>query len=201
MRTDYESLTDEQLASLAAAGDIDATELILSKYKNLVRSKARMYFLAGADREDIIQEGMIGLFKAIRDFDNSKPASFRGFAELCVKRQIITAVKTATRRKHMPLNSYVSLSASSYDEESDGIRGELGRSELDPERLFLQKEKAEYLGGKIDEVLSPLEKNVLGMYLDGRSYTEIAQALSRPAKSIDNALQRVKKKMEKYAEE
>lgn len=198
---EYEKLTDEELAALSAAGDETATECILSKYKNLVRSKARMYFLAGADREDIIQEGMIGLFKAIRDFDSSKPASFRGFAELCVKRQIITAVKTATRQKHMPLNSYVSLSNSPYDDDSDGIWGELDLSELDPERLFIKKEKAEFLGGKIDEVLSPLEKNVLQMYLDGKSYHEIADALSRAPKSIDNALQRVKKKMEKYADE
>ncbi len=200
--TDYDNLLDEDLAELSAGGDKRATECILTRYKNLVRSKARMYFLVGADKEDIIQEGMIGLFKAIRDFDRSKLASFKGFAELCVRRQIITAVKTATRQKHMPLNSYVSLNNPLYDDEPEGIQGELAvaLSEFDPEHLFIRKEKAEFLGGKIEETLSELEKKVLGMYLEGMSYQEIAQKMSRSAKSIDNALQRVKKKMEKFSD-
>ncbi len=199
---DYEELSDEDLAELSASGDKRATECILTRYKNLVRSKSRMYFLVGADKEDIIQEGMIGLFKAIRDFDRSKLASFKGFAELCVRRQIITAVKTATRQKHMPLNSYVSLSNPIYDDEYEGVSGELmwGFSELDPERLFIKKENAEILGGKIEEVLSDLEKKVLAMYLEGMSYQEIATAMSRSPKSIDNALQRIKKKMEKFSD-
>lgn len=200
----YDLLPDEELVELSAGGDKRATECILYRYKNLVRSKARMYFLVGADKEDIIQEGMIGLFKAIRDFDRSKQSSFRSFAELCIKRQIITAVKTATRQKHMPLNTYVSLSSPVYEEESESALSEMvtgvGAAELDPEKLFIQKEKAELLGDKMDEVLSSLEKKVLSMYLEGKSYQEIAKLMSRSPKSIDNALQRVKKKMEKYSD-
>ena len=197
---EYEKKTDEELVVLSASGDEIATECILGRYKNLVRSKARMYFLVGADKEDIIQEGMIGLFKAIRDFNSQKPASFKGFAELCIKRQIITAVKTATRQKHMPLNTYVSLSNPMYDGESEGLLEEVlsGTSETDPERLFISKENAEFLNIKMEEVLSDLEKSVLAFYLEGKSYQEIGELLDKPQKSIDNALQRVKKKMEKF---
>ncbi len=196
----YESLIDEDLVELSAAGDRNATECILARYKNLVRSKARMYFLVGADKEDIIQEGMIGLFKAIRDFDRDRLASFKGFAELCVKRQILTAVKTATRQKHMPLNTYVSLSNPLNDGESEGVLEEIlsDKIEADPERLFISKENAAFINDKIKEVLSDLEKKVLMFYLEGKSYQEIASILSKPQKSIDNALQRVKKKMEKF---
>ena len=197
---EYEKKTDEELVVLSASGDEIATECILGRYKNLVRSKARMYFLVGADKEDIIQEGMIGLFKAIRDFNSQKPASFKGFAELCIKRQIITAVKTATRQKHMPLNTDVSLSNPRYDGESEGLLEEVlsGTSETDPERLFISKENAEFLNIKMEEVLSDLEKSVLAFYLEGKSYQEIGELLDKPQKSIDNALQRVKKKMEKF---
>ncbi len=197
---EYEKKTDEELVVLSASGDEIATECILGRYKNLVRSKARMYFLVGADKEDIIQEGMIGLFKAIRDFNSQKLASFKGFAELCIKRQIITAVKTATRQKHMPLNTYVSLSNPMYDGESEGLLEEVlsGTSETDPERLFISKENAEFLNIKMEEVLSELEKSVLAFYLEGKSYQEIGEILDKPQKSIDNALQRVKKKMEKF---
>ncbi len=196
----YEGLIDEDLVELSAAGDRNATECILARYKNLVRSKARMYFLVGADKEDIIQEGMIGLFKAIRDFDRDRLASFKGFAELCVRRQILTAVKTATRQKHMPLNTYVSLSNPVNDGESEGVLEEIlsNRIEADPERLFISKENAAFINDKIKEVLSDLEKKVLMFYLEGKSYQEIASILSKPQKSIDNALQRVKKKMEKF---
>ncbi len=197
---EYEKKTDEELVVLSASGDEIATECILGRYKNLVRSKARMYFLVGADKEDIIQEGMIGLFKAIRDFNSQKPSSFKGFAELCIKRQIITAVKTATRQKHMPLNTYVSLSNPMYDGESEGLLEEVlsGTAETDPERLFISKENAEFLNIKMEEVLSDLEKSVLAFYLEGKSYQEIGEILDKPLKSIDNALQRVKKKMEKF---
>ncbi len=196
----YEKMTDEELVELSSVGDVMATETILGRYKNLVRSKARMYFLVGADKEDIIQEGMIGLFKAIRDFDGDKLVSFKGFAELCIKRQIITAVKTATRQKHMPLNTYVSLSNPMYDGESEGVLEEVlpGTSETDPEHLFISKENAEFLNVKMEEVLSQLEKSVLELYLEGKSYQEISVILNKPQKSIDNALQRVKKKMEKF---
>lgn len=195
----YDTLTDEELVELSSAGDKNATEYLLSRYKNAVRAKARMYFLAGADRDDIVQEGMIGLFKAIRDFDISKQASFKSFAELCVRRQIITAVKTATRKKHLPLNSYVSLSKPAFQEDGEGyfldILSEL--EEMGPEELFISKENAKDMGVKIKESLSKLEREVLDMYVEGMSYQEIAKRMNRPPKSIDNALQRIKKKLEK----
>lgn len=199
-KTVYENLSDEELVKLSIAEDNDATECLLVRYKNLVLSKARMYFLVGADEKDIIQEGMIGLFKAIRDFDINKQTSFKGFAELCIKRQIITAVKTATRQKHMPLNTYISLSNPMYDGDSEGFLEEIlsGAREDDPEKLFISKENAEFLAIKINEVLSGLEKKVLALYLEGKSYQEISEIISKPQKSIDNALQRVKKKMEKF---
>lgn len=197
---EYDNLSDEQLVELSTKGDTIATECILSRYKNLVRSKARMYFLVGADKEDIIQEGMIGLFKAIRDFSPKRQVSFCGFAELCIKRQIITAVKTATRQKHMPLNSYVSLSKSMYEGESEDAIETIPDSgvQSNPEQLFISKENTAFLNERMNEVLSTLEKNVLTLYMEGKSYQEIAKALARPQKSIDNALQRVKKKMEKF---
>ncbi len=196
----YDSLSDEKLVQLSATGDVLATECILARYKNLVRSRARMYFLAGADKEDLIQEGMIGLFKAIRDFDEKRPASFGGFAELCIKRQIITAVKTATRQKHMPLNSYVSLNNPMHDNDAEGYLADIlpGREESDPEHIFILRENAEFLNERMDEVLSSLEKSVLALYIEGKSYNEISGILNKPTKSIDNALQRVKKKMEKF---
>lgn len=196
----YENLSDETLAELSLADDELATECILSRYKNLVRSRARMYFLAGADKDDLIQEGMIGLFKAIRDYDGEKRSSFRGFAELCIKRQIITAIKTATRQKHLPLNSYVSLSNPMHENDSQGGLEEilLGGPEADPEHLIISKENTEFLNDKLNEALSELEKTVLAFYLEGKSYQEIAGHLGKSTKTIDNALQRVKKKMERF---
>ncbi len=198
--TDYGALSDEKLVELSGRGDKTATECILARYKNLVRARARMYFLAGADKEDLIQEGMIGLFKAIRDFDKSRPASFSGFAELCIKRQLITAVKTATRQKHMPLNSYVSLNNPVYENDAEGYLEDVlpGGHETDPEHIFISRENAEFLNERIQEVLSGLEKSVLALYLEGKSYQEISKIMNKPIKSIDNALQRVKKKMEKF---
>lgn len=197
---DYEKLSDEDLVKISLTGDAIATEYIMARYKNLVRARARMYFLAGADKEDIIQEGMIGLFKAIRDYNHQKQASFHSFAELCIKRQIITAVKTATRQKHIPLNSYISLSNPMYDSDTDGFLEEIleGTVNQDPEHVFISKENTELLNEKINEVLSDLEKSVLVLYLEGKCYQEIAKVLNKPPKSIDNALQRVKKKMEKF---
>ncbi len=196
----YDSLSDEELVKLSILGDGFATERILARYKNLVRSKARTYFLAGADHDDIVQEGMIGLFKAIRDFDGERLSSFRGFAELCIKRQIITAVKTATRQKHMPLNTYVSLNNPIYEGETEGFLEDVlsGSAEADPEHLFISKENTKLLNLKIQEVLSELEKTVLALYLDGKSYQEISEMLGKTHKCVDNALQRVKKKMEKF---
>lgn len=199
----FRDMTDEQIVKLAQEADGMALEFLLNKYKNFVRSKARSYFLIGADHEDIVQEGMIGLYKAIRDFKEDKLSSFRAFAELCITRQIITAIKTATRQKHIPLNSYVSLNKPIYEEESD-------RTLLDvitegwvtnPEDLLISKEDLSSIEGRIGEMLSGLEKQVLFYYLDGKSYQEISEDLGRHVKSIDNALQRVKRKLQKYLEE
>lgn len=196
-------LTDEVIVEAARDGDVDALEYLIRKYKNFVRAKARAYFLIGADREDIIQEGMIGLYKAIRDYRSDKLASFRVFAELCITRQIITAIKTATRQKHIPLNSYISLNKPIYDEESDRTLLDVisGHKITDPEELVISKEELIHIEGKIGEILSGLEWDVLTLYLQGRSYQEIAYDLGRHVKSIDNALQRVKRKLEKYLEE
>ena len=195
----YEGMTDEDIALLARDGDEAALELLMMKYKNFVRSKARSYFLVGADHEDIVQEGMIGLFKAFRDFKPDKLTSFHAFAELCVTRQIITAIKTATRQKHIPLNSYVSLNKPIYEEESDRTLMDV-LSEVQmagPEELLISQEDYSSVENRISEVLSDLEMEVLNSYLEGKSYQEIAQDLGRHVKSIDNALQRVKRKLEK----
>ena len=199
----YAEFTDEQIVEMSHNGDSAAEEYLLDKYKNFVRSKARSYFLVGADHEDIVQEGMIGLYKAIRDYRPDKLRSFRAFAELCITRQIITAIKTATRQKHIPLNNYVSLNKPLYDEESDRTLLDViieGRTS-DPEEMIINMENVGNIRAKISEVLSGLEQEVLNAYLDGRSYQEIAESLGRHVKSIDNALQRVKRKLEKYLEE
>lgn len=198
----YEEMADEQIVDHARLGDRIAEEYLINKYKNFVRAKARSYFLIGADREDIIQEGMIGLYKAIRDFKSDKLASFRAFAELCITRQIITAIKTATRQKHIPLNSYVSLNKPIYDEESDRTLLDVlsGNKVTDPEELVISREEFVDIESKMGEFLSELEREVLNAYLDGKSYQEIAQELDRHVKSIDNALQRVKRKLERYIE-
>jgi len=199
----FNSILDEELVEEARQGSSQALEYIINKYKNFVRAKARTYFLIGADREDIIQEGMIGLFKAIRDYKEDKLSSFRAFAELCITRQIITAIKTATRQKHIPLNSYISLNKPVYDEESDRtLMDMLSESSIsDPEELMINREDFNNIEEKMEEVLSELELEVLGSYLQGKSYFEISKDLNRQVKSIDNALQRIKRKLEKYLEE
>lgn len=198
----YELQTDEDNVESVRSGNSGALEYLINKYKNFVRAKARSYFLIGADREDIVQEGMIGLYKAIRDFRGDKLASFKAFAELCITRQIITAIKTATRQKHIPLNSYVSLDKPIYDEDSDRTLLDVicGSRVTDPEELVINQEEFFGLEDKMGEILSELERRVLMLYLDGRSYQEIAVDLDRHVKSIDNALQRVKRKLEKYLE-
>lgn len=190
---------DEEVVKLSKGGDEFATEYLINKYKNFVRVKAKSYFLVGADREDIIQEGMIGLYKAIRDFRADKLSSFRAFAELCITRQIITAIKTATRQKHIPLNSYISLNKPIYDEDSDRTMLDIlsGTKITDPEEVFISHELSDDLREKIQENLSELESQVLLSYLEGKSYQEMAKELNRHVKSIDNALQRVKRKIEK----
>ena len=200
---DFEAMTDEQVVALAQETDGAALEYLLNKYKNFVRTKARSYFLIGADHEDIVQEGMIGLYKAIRDYKAERLSSFRAFAELCVTRQIITAIKTATRQKHIPLNSYISLNKPIYEEDSDrtlmDIMAEEGMS--NPEEMIIDREDLSMIEGRIGQMLSDLEKDVLVRYMEGKSYVEIADEMHRHVKSIDNALQRIKRKLLKYLEE
>ena len=195
----FEGCVDEEIVMEAKAGNSRAQEYIISKYENFVKAKAKSYFLIGADKEDIYQEGMIGLYKAIRDFKPDKLSSFKAFAELCVTRQIITAIKTATRQKHIPLNTYVSLNKPIYDEESDRtLLDILSEAKVaNPEELIISREELKHIQNEIGEVLSDLEMEVLMSYLDGKSYQEIACDLDRHAKSIDNALQRVKRKLDK----
>lgn len=198
----YLQMNDDDVVALAQQGDGEALEYLLDKYKNFVRARARSYFLVGADHEDIVQEGMIGLYKAIRDYKPDKQSSFRAFAELCVKRQIITAIKTATRQKHVPLNSYVSLNKPLYGEESDRTLLDVIEGRVtNPEDLFIGQEDVSHIHDQIDSVLSDLEQEVLSAFLDGKSYQEIAVMLNRHVKSIDNALQRVKRKLTNYLEE
>lgn len=196
----FNAMRDESVVTLAHDFDVNALEYILNKYKNFVRAKARSYFLIGADHEDIIQEGMIGLYKAIRDFKSDKQSSFRAFAELCITRQIITAIKSATRQKHQPLNSYVSLNRPVYDEDSDRTLIDIisGNRVLNPEDIVIDREELYLIEEKIKKILSKLESQVLNAYVDGMSYTEIAAELGRDVKSVDNALQRIKAKMDKY---
>lgn len=197
--TCFEDRLDEEVVIEAQSRNVRAQEYLINKYKNFVKAKAKSYFLIGADKEDIYQEGMIGLYKAIRDFKADRLSSFRAFAEICVTRQIITAIKTATRQKHIPLNTYISLNKPIYDEESDRTLLDVlsGVKITDPEELVISREEVINIQNEIGEVLSELEMEVLMSYLDGKSYQEIACDLDRHAKSIDNALQRVKRKLEK----
>nr|WP_268237409.1 RNA polymerase sporulation sigma factor SigH [Pullulanibacillus camelliae] len=198
----YRAMEDDDVVKCVQEGDLQALEYMINKYKNFVRAKAKSYFLIGADREDVIQEGMIGLYKAIRDYKGDKLSTFRAFAELCITRQMITAVKTATRQKHIPLNSYVSLDKPIFDEESDRTLLDVicGSRGADPMEMIINQEKHDDIEVKMSEILSDLERKVLMLYLDGRSYQEISVDLKRHVKSIDNALQRVKRKLERYLE-
>ena len=203
----YESIDNSQqdeydIVLKASKGDKISLEYIIKKYRNFVKAKAKSYFLIGADKEDIIQEGMIGLYKAVRDFDASKTNSFKGFADICITRQIITAIKTATRQKHIPLNSYISLNKPVYDEESERTLLDIIATSIvtDPEELIISKEELKHIESKMNELLSDLELQVVEYYLNGKSYQYIADKLKRDVKSIDNALQRVKRKLEKHLE-
>ncbi len=194
---------DDNMVFKAKVGDEKSINHIIRKYRNFVRAKAKPFFLVGADKEDILQEGMIGLFKAIRDYDEEKTVSFRAFAELCVTRQIITAVKTATRQKHIPLNSYISLNKPVNEEDSDRtLMDTMKNTHInDPEQLTINKEEMQLIIEKTKEMLSDFEIKVLSLYLKGYSYQEISSKLGKHSKSIDNALQRIKRKFEKYLEE
>lgn len=194
----YENYTDEQLLDIIKNGDNKPVDYLINKYKNLVKVRSRAYFMMGADTEDIIQEGMIGLYKAIRDYKKTD-ATFQTFAKICIDRQVMTAIKTANRKKHLPLNSYLSLNMLVYDEENEiTYIDKLEESKiLNPEEIIIDKENVKTLQKKINQNLSDLEKQVLQLYLKGRSYATIAKKLDKDEKSIDNAIQRIRKKIEK----
>lgn len=198
--SDYGQATDEELIDRLRNGEEQITDYICDKYKNLVRSKAKSMFILGGDNEDLIQEGMIGLFKAVRDYDSGRDASFYTFADLCISRQMYTAVQASQRQKHIPLNSYVSFYANSNegDREENVLLDALeDTAKLNPEELFLDKERVAYLEQMIEQELSPFEKQVLDLYMTGMSYVQIAKVLGRDEKSTDNALQRLKSKIRK----
>jgi len=196
----FTDLSDEEIIVIIHDGNTDALDFLITKYLTFVRLKGRSYFLIGGDREDIIQEGMIGLYKAIRDFKADRLSSFKAFAELCITRQIITAIKTATRQKHIPLNSSISLDRPVYAEDSDRTLLDMvaGPALDDPEGLIIHREDFSYMEKEMNKVLSGLEKQVLALYLEGQSYQEISDELNRQVKSVDNALQRIKRKLERY---
>ncbi len=198
--SDYQQRTDEELIDNLRNGDDRIMDFICDKYKNLVRSKAKSMFILGGDNEDLIQEGMIGLFKAVRDYDAGRDASFYTFADLCISRQMYTAVQASNRQKHLPLNNYVPIHGSSSGEEKEEatlLQTLASRVELNPEEVFLDKERVAYLEQAIDKELSSFEKQVLDLYMTGMPYTQIAKVLGRDAKSTDNALQRLKGKIKK----
>lgn len=200
MEKNYEEFADEELVIMAQEGDGDAEEFLIRKYKDVVRSKAHLYFMVGADSEDIVQEGMIGIMKAIRSYDKSRQASFHTFAEICINRQIITAIKRATRLKHSPLNTSVSLNKPLSDTEPDTTLEETlsSNSNTDPEALFLLKEDMDFIEGNGSEIFSDLELSVWNEYLKGKSYHKIAEITGKSPKAIDNAIQRTKRKFELY---
>lgn len=195
----HPGITDEDAVTRARTGDARAAEYIFVRYRSLVERQARTYFVAGADHDDVIQEGMMGLWKAIRDFRSDRLPKFAPFAELCVTRQIITAVKTATRQKHVPLNSYVSLNRGTTDEEGDGWLMDVlpDQFSINPEEMMMRRRLPRNLPEALKATLSPLELIVVQRYLDCKSYTEIADELVCGTKSVDNALQRAKKKIKK----
>ncbi|MDD7733715.1 MAG: RNA polymerase factor sigma-70 [Anaerovoracaceae bacterium] len=192
------TIRDEELIRRSREGDEAASNELMSRYKAVVRNRASSYFMAGADQEDLIQEGMIGVFKAIRDYDEKKGASFRTFAELCIQRQIISAVKGASRMKHAPLNESVSLNRPVSDgDDGAGPLEELLADEIDtnPEKMLLLREDMSYISQNIDDILSTLELQVWKMYVNGCSYREIAEKLDKTSKGVDSAIQRAKKKL------
>ena len=201
-RTDkgLEGYVEEDLVKMAQKGDEEAEEFLIRRYKDLVKSKAQLYFMVGADKEDVVQEGMIGIFKAIRGFDGTRQASFRTFVELCVNRQIITAIKGATRMKHSPLNTSVSLSRP-VSEETKAVNLEemlTSNSDSDPEAMLLLKEMMKHVGSKEAGIFSDLELRVWNEYLSGKNCAEIAKITNKSPKAIDNAIQRTKKKLYRH---
>ncbi len=198
-----EELKDTELVMLAKKGNSKAVSILISKYKNFVRSRSKSYFIVGADKEDIIQEGLIGLFKAIRDYNPDKKTSFRAFAELCIMRQIITAIKTATRQKHLPLNSYVSLNKPIFEDNGERVMADVIAStrSCNPEEIYVALELTKSIKEKMKKYLSGLESKVLAEYLKGLSYYEVAKNIGKHIKSVDNALQRIKRKIQETIKE
>ncbi len=201
--TDELNEIDREYIKKIRLGDDDALNEIMEKYKNFVYLKAKPFFIVGAEKEDIIQEGMIGLFKAIKGYDIDKDVSFKAFADLCIKRQIMTAIKSSTRQKHIPLNSYLSLNKTVFDDEDDRAVIEMLDMETvpDPLETITNAETYNKLEKKMNEVLSDFEQKVLEKYLEGESYSQIAASLDSHVKAVDNAVQRIKKKAYKYFEE
>lgn len=199
-KSKYDGLSDEEIVALAQRADEGASDYLVKKYINFIRGKSRAYFLMGADRDDLMQEGLFGFFKAIRDYESNHDSTFRNFAEVCIIRQVLTAVKTATRQKHQPLNSYVSLNKPVFTEENERTLTDMLANLYmpDPEELFIDKENVVLMERTLKRLLSPYELEVISRYLDGESYQEIADSTNRSIKSIDNALQRVKRKLSEY---
>jgi len=200
---DYEQFSDEELIHRLREGETSVMDHLFDKYKYLVRSKAKSMFILGGDNDDLIQEGMLGLFKAVRDYDSGRDASFLTFADLCVSRQLYTAVQASQRKKHIPLNTYISLSTGVSADRNEAGAGDdyemelRDKTELSPEEVFLDKERVDYLEQRIERELSTFEKQVLDLHLTGMSYTQIAKVLGRDEKATDNALQRLKSKIRK----
>lgn len=192
----FDTMRDEELIPLIQSGDQHALNFLINRYKELVNIKVSKYFIVGAEREDIIQEGMIGLYKAIKNFADNKENSFKTFANLCIERQLITAIKTSNRQKHMPLNSSLSLNTSAYEDENDTSLIDVFDAHTieDPLETLTKKEYYQNVENAIDKSLSDFEKQVLQRYIQGESYVSIAQRLDAPVKSIDNAIQRIRKK-------
>ena len=186
---DYTPFTDEELIEMLRQGNEDVMDYLIDKYKSMVRKKARVLYLVGGDQDDLIQEGMIGLFKAVRDYRKEKDASFHTFAQLCVDRQLYHAIQSSNRQKHQPLNSYVSINSEEWEEEVYSI------FQQSPENIVIAQEKEEKGERKRKKKISNLENQVLKMYLDGDSYLQIAEKLGKSPKSIDNALQRIRGKV------
>ena len=198
---DYDNMNDEDLVEIIKSGDKLAFDYLINKYKEIVYMKVSKYYMIGAEKEDIVQEGLIGLFKAIKSYQNDKKNSFKTFANMCIERQLITAIKSSNRQKHMPLNSYLSLNMSAYDNEEDGKTSNTDMIDIlnthlieDPLDTIAQKEYYQTIEETINNTLSDFEKKVLNYYMQGESYTQIAEKLDAPVKSIDNAIQRIRKK-------
>ncbi len=204
-RDKYEGLSDVELIMRSRDGNSEVTDYLMEKYKDLVRNKARSMFILGADNDDLIQEGMIGLFKAVRDYDAGRDASFYTFAELCISRQIYTAVQASRRKKHIPLNNYISLYGNVSDNDKDDEKYLIDALQqsgaLSPEEMIIDRENVEGLEQRIEESLSPFEKQVLDLYITGMSYVQIARVLGKDEKSTDNALSRLKLKIRKILKE